>query len=86
MKIFIAILVVFLSVSDGKVVSSDDTVISTNIVLDPPPASNVTVIVKWEFDSGFNVTVVLMNIMNLKSSQYAAVGLGQNVGMVSMKE
>jgi hypothetical protein len=55
-------------------------------VLDPPPASNVTVSVKWEFNSGINVTVVLMTIINLKSSQYAATGLGQNVGMVSIKE
>lgn len=86
MKIFIAALLLFLSFIDGNVVPLDDTVVSTNIVLDPPPASNVTVGVKWEFDSGINVTVVLMTILNLKSSQYAAVGMGQNVGMVSINE
>ena len=84
MKIFIVVLLVLLSFIDGKEVSSDDTVVSTNIVLDPPPASNMTVSVKWVFDSGINVTVASMTIVNLKSSQYAAVGLGQNVGMVSI--
>ncbi len=86
MKFFITFLLIFLSFIDGKAVPLDDTIVSTNIVLDPPPASNVTVSVKWEFNSGINVTVVLMTIINLKSSQYAAVGLGQNVGMVSIKE
>ncbi len=86
MKFFITFLLVFLSFIDGNAVLLDDTVVSTNIVLDPPPASNVTVSVKWEFNSGINVTVVSMNIFNLKSSQYAAMGLGQNVGMVSIKE
>ena len=86
MKILIPALLLFLSFIDGKVVPFDDMVVSTNLVLDPPPASNVTVSVKWDFNSGINVTVVLMTIINLKSSQYAAVGLGQNVGMVSIKE
>lgn len=71
MKFLIVCLLIFLSFVDGKA--------------DPaPPASNVTVNVKWEFDSGFNVTVLLMTIVNLKSAQYAAVGFGQNVGMVSI--
>lgn len=80
MKILIAILLIHLSFIDGKIVPLDDTV----ALPAPPPASNVTVSVKWEFNSGINVTVASMTIVNLKSSQYAAVGLGQNVGMVSI--
>jgi hypothetical protein len=83
MKFFIASLLVVLLFIDGKAVPLDAAVVSTNILQDPPAAYNVSVRVAWDFSSGINVTVVLMTIRNLKSSQYAAVGLGQNVGMVS---
>ena len=85
MKFFIAFLLIFLLFIDGKAVPLDAMVVSTSIVQDPPPASNVTVRVAWDFSSGINVTVILMTINNLKSSQYAAVGLGQNEAMVIIK-
>jgi hypothetical protein len=86
MKFFIAFLLIFLLFIDGKAVPLDATVVSTNTVRDPPPASNVTARVTWDFSSGINVTVVVMTIDNLKSLQYAAVGLGQNQAMVIIKE
>jgi hypothetical protein len=88
MKVFIAFLLVFLSFSDGKVVPLDDTIVSTNPVVrdDPPAAYNVTVNVTWAFSSGINITNVVMTIHNLKSSQYAAMGFGQNQAMVNIKE
>ena len=86
MKFFIAFLLVFLLVIDGKAVPLDAAVVSTNIVRDPPPAYNVTVRVAWDFSIGINVTAILMTINNLKSSQYAAMGFGQNEAMVIIKE
>ena len=86
MKFFIAFALILLSFIDGKAVPFDAAVVSTNIVRDPPPAANVTVRVAWDFSSGINVTVVIMTINNLKSSQYAAMGLGQNQAMVNIKE
>lgn len=71
MKFVITCLLIFLSFIDGKA---------------DPSASNVTVSLKWEFNSGINVTVISMTVVNLKSAQYAAVGFGQNVGMVSRKQ
>ncbi|CAF1300125.1 unnamed protein product [Rotaria sordida] len=81
MKFFIAFLLIFLSFSDGKAIPLDPTIVSTNIALDPPPANNVTINVRWTFISGINITYVVMIIKNLKSSQYAAMGLGQNQSM-----
>ncbi|CAF0999963.1 unnamed protein product [Didymodactylos carnosus] len=43
MKFLITFLLIFLSFGDEKAVPLDATVVSTNIVLDPPPANNVTV-------------------------------------------
>ena len=88
MKIFIAFLLVFLSFIGGKVVPSGDTIVSSNPVFlnDPPAAYNVSVNVTWAFNSGINITNVVMTIHNLKSSQYAAMGLGQNQAMVNIKE
>jgi hypothetical protein len=79
MKFFIAFLLVFLSISDG-------TAVPTNIVRDPPGAYNVTVNVTWTFSSEAKITYVVMTISSLKSSQYAAMGLGQNQAMVNIKE
>ncbi|CAF1267253.1 unnamed protein product [Rotaria sordida] len=81
MKFVIAFLLIFLSFSDGKVIPLDAAIVSTNLVLDPPPAKNVIVNVTWTFISRINITYVNMTINNLKSSQYAAMGLGQNQSM-----
>ncbi|CAF1404957.1 unnamed protein product [Didymodactylos carnosus] len=72
--------------NDEKAVPLDAAVVSTNIILDPPPANNVTVNVRWTFFNGINFTHVVMIINNLKSSQYAAMGLGQNQSMVIIEE
>ncbi|CAF3970294.1 unnamed protein product [Rotaria sordida] len=82
MKFFNAFLLIFFSFAGGKIVLLDDTVASTNIVGDsPPPAYNVTINVIWAFSIGINITNVVMTINNLKSSEYAAMGLGQNQSM-----
>lgn len=86
MKFFIAFLLVLVSFIDGKAVPLDVSVVSSKTVRDPPPATNVTAMVVWDFSSGINVTVVAVNVNNLKSSQYLAVGLGQNEAMVNIKE
>ena len=86
MKFFIAILLICFLFIDGKAVPLDVPVVSTKIVRDPPPATNVTVKVAWDFSSGINVTVAVMTINNLKSSQYAALGLAQEQSMVNIKE
>lgn len=83
MKLFIGILVVFLSLADGKVLLSRADVVSTNIIRDLPPAVNVTVNATWTFTSVINVTTVVMTIHNLQVSQYAAMGLSQNDSMVN---
>jgi hypothetical protein len=82
MKIFITVLLAFLSFSDGQAVPLDPTVVK-----DPGPhATNVSVNVAWAFNSGINITVVEMSVNNLKSLQYAALGLGQHQAMVNIKE
>ena len=87
MKFFIAVLLAFLSFGDGKAVPLDPAVVSNNIVQNADPhAFNVSVDATWAFSSGINITVVVMNIHNLKSLEYAALGLGQHQAMVSKKE
>ncbi len=50
------------------------------------PTPGVAINVTWIFSSEINVTNVTMNIENLGSSQWAAIGLGQNQAMVNIKE
>ena len=85
MKLFVGLLLVFFSLTDGKVVPSGAAVVSTNIIRDTPPAANVTVNATWTFSSGVNITNVVMTVNNLQASQYAAMGLSQNASMVSIK-
>ena len=75
MKIFAACLLAFLAFSYGKPLR------------DPPPpsANNVTVNATWAFSSEAKITNVVMTVNNLKSSQYAAMGLSQNQSMVRMR-
>jgi hypothetical protein len=48
--------------------------------------SSVSINATWTFSSGVNVTNVIMTVRNLQAAQWAAVGLGQNMSMVNIKE
>jgi len=48
------------------------------------PTADVSVNVTWTFSIGTNVTSVVMIIKNLKSAQWAAIGLGQSQKMVNI--
>ena len=85
MKFFIAFSLVFFLFSDREALLSNAKVVFTNrLPNDPTPASNVTVNVTWTFTNEINLTNVVMTITNLQSSQYAAIGLGQNQAMVGI--
>lgn len=85
MKFFIAFSIVFFLFSDREALLSNAKAISTNTgPKDPTPATNVTVNVTWTFNDGIDLTIVEMTIKNLQSSQYAAMGLGQNQAMVNI--
>ena len=86
MKYILISLLVVLSLNVGKIAAFDARSISNSFVRDPPPASNVTVNATWVFISEVNVTLVRMTVSNLQSSQYAALGLGQNQSMVNVKQ
>ncbi|CAF1608862.1 unnamed protein product [Adineta ricciae] len=81
MKYILLSLLVVLSLNVGKIAAFDARSTFNNFVRDPPPASNVTVNVTWVFIHKVNVTLVGITISNLQSSQYAALGLGQNQSM-----
>jgi hypothetical protein len=85
MKSFIVFSLVFLLFSDREASLSDAKVIHTKRVLNSPSgATNVTVNATWTFSDEINLTYVAMTIKNLQSSQYAAMGLGQNQAMVDI--
>ena len=52
----------------------------------PSSTSDVTVNVTWTFTTGINVTHVVMVVNNLKSAQWAAIGLGQFKSMVTIEK
>jgi len=84
MKIFIAFLLIFSSFSDGKnigdpTVPPDDTTTTSAF-------NTISISVTWKFSSGVNITNVVVVIKNLKQSQWAGFGLGQNQSMVNMTE
>ncbi|CAF1234618.1 unnamed protein product [Adineta ricciae] len=67
---------------DAAAINTTTTVTTTTTtVTTPPPTSEVTVNITWSFASNTNVTSVLMTIHNLKTSQWVAIGLGQNIAM-----
>jgi len=87
MKIFIAFLLIFSSFSDGKNLGDPamPPALSSTAVPDDTTTTSafatVSVSVTWKFSSGINTTNVVMVIKNLKASQWAGVGLGQNQSM-----
>ncbi len=80
MKTFITFLLILSSLSDGKSLGP------TIAKLTDSPTANVTVKVVWAFNSGVNITSVVLTAKNLQSAQYAAIGLSQNQSMVNIKE
>jgi hypothetical protein len=52
----------------------------------PSPTADVGLNVSWVFHPVINVTVVRMAVTNLQSAQWAAVGLGIELSMVSSAE
>lgn len=52
----------------------------------PSPTADVALNVSWVFHPVINVTVVRMAVTNLKSAQWAAIGLGMERAMVSVAE
>lgn len=85
MKYFVAFLLVIFLFSGGITVPFESKEISNQIVNDPPHANNVIINARWVFNGQNNVTLVTMNVHNLQSSQYAAMGLGQNQSMVDIE-
>ncbi|CAF0777541.1 unnamed protein product [Rotaria sordida] len=54
---------------------------SGNTTQTPSPAASVSINVTWTFNNEINVTNVVMSVYNLKSSQWAAIGLGVKEAM-----
>ena len=59
---------------------------TTSGITTPSPTADVTVNVTWTFDSQANVTNVSITVHNLKSAEWAAIGLGLEQAMVNKKE
>jgi hypothetical protein len=47
------------------------------------PTADVSINVTWAFTSGTNVSSFIMTVKNLKTSEWAAIGLGQQQLMVN---
>jgi len=62
------------------------TPIATSTITTISPTAAVSINVTWTFDSEINVTNVSMIVHNLKSSQWAAIGLGSHQAMVNKKK
>ncbi len=58
---------------------------TTSPITTTSPTAAVTINVTWTFDSETSVTNVYMVVRNLKSSQWAAIGLGSHQAMVNKK-
>ncbi|CAF1289600.1 unnamed protein product [Adineta ricciae] len=70
-----------IDVEDAAINTTTIVTTTTVTVTTPSPTADVTVNVTWSFASNTNITSVSMAIRNLKSSQWVAIGLGQNVAM-----
>jgi hypothetical protein len=64
--------------------SVSTTTVSTSTTTTISPTADVSINVTWTFASETNVTSVVMIVKNLKSAQWAAIGLGQEQKMVNM--
>jgi len=84
MKIFIAILLIISSFSDGK--SIGDPTVPPDDTTTTSAFNTVSISATWKFTSGANITNVVIVVKNLKQSQWAGVGLGQNQSMVNITE
>jgi len=62
------------------------TPITTSTITTTSPTAAVSINVTWTFDSEMSVTNVYMVVHNLKSSQWAAIGLGSHQAMVNKKK
>ena len=67
-------------------ISSTSTTNTATTTTSPSPIDAVTVNVTWTFTNETNVTNVVMIVKKLQSAQWAALGLGQNQSMVTIRE
>lgn len=84
MKIFIPFSLIFFLFSSGITVPHESKLFHIGKFAGAPHAHNVTINVTWVFTSGANATNVMMTVHNLRASEYAAFGLGQNQTMVNI--
>jgi hypothetical protein len=89
MKIFITFSLIFLFFGYGKnfgLISAAVLPAAAPALSFTGPAGNVSINVTWAFDSVYKITNVSVTVTNLQAAQWAAVGLGQNLSMVNIKE
>ncbi len=82
MKIFIVILVLFLSFSDGREILRNTALLPESAI----PTALVGMNVTWTFTSGINVTNVTIVVKRLDAGEWAAFGCGQHAAMVNIIE
>ena len=80
MKLVIVFLLLCVSLSDGRNLLDDRTKVIA------PPTALVGINVTWTFNTQTNTTNVVMIVKRLAAGEWAAVGFGQYIAMVSIIE
>jgi hypothetical protein len=80
MKLVIVFLLVCVSLSDGRNLLDDRAEVIA------PPTALVGINVTWTFNAQTNTTNVVVIVKRLAAGEWAAVGLGQHIAMVSIIE
>jgi hypothetical protein len=88
MKISVVFLVLFLSFSNGSDFipdneTNDTTTATTSGTTTLPPITDISVNVTWTYSNATNITSFIMTVKNLKASEWAAIGFGQQQLMVN---